>query len=74
MPLFIILAVTKAIEEATMLKDLESRRMKCQKVLKDPCMGVVYRNFLQEAGEGKDGQPNAPKSNPGLSNMLGGLG
>ena len=39
------------IEEATEPKDLESKRMKRQKALKDPRIGVVYPNFLQEGTE-----------------------
>lgn len=52
----------KAIEEAIEPKDLESRRMKRQKVLKDPRLGVVYPNFLQETDGEEGGQPSAPKT------------
>lgn len=55
-----------------MLKDLELRQMKREKVLKDPHVGNVYPNFLQEAGEGDEGHPSAP-INLRLLNPLGGL-
>ena len=53
--------MAKLIEEATEPKELESKRMKRQKALKDPRIGVVYPNFLQEGTE-KEEQAVASRS------------
>lgn len=48
-----------------MPKDLESRRMKCQKVLKEPPGRGFYPSFLHEGGDGAKGHPSAPESESG---------
>lgn len=56
---FTILAIAKVIEEATVPKDPESRRMKRQIILRDPWVGEVYPKFPQEGAEGAEGQPSS---------------